>query len=102
TDAITQSSTLSLHDALPISMYPEFKTMPVAGVRTASGAVQPVRIQQSRIATDSEIHVIPVRENIYVLTGPGGNVTVQVGKQGILDRKSTRLNSSHEWISYAV
>ncbi len=66
------------------TMYPEFKIMPVAGVRTASGAVQPVRIQQSRIATDSEIHVIPVRENIYVLTGPGGNVTVQVGKQGIL------------------
>ncbi len=66
------------------TMYPEFKTMLVAGVRTASGAVQPVRIQQSQIATDSEIHVIPVRENIYVLTGPGGNVTVQVGKQGIL------------------
>ena len=43
-----------------------------------------MRIQRSQVAPDSEIHVTPVRENIYVLTGPGGNVTVQVGKQGIL------------------
>src|SRR5437762_151359 len=65
------------------TMYPEFKTMLVAGARTAPAAVQPA-IQQRQIAPDSEIHVIPVRENIWVLTGPGGNVTVQVGKQGIL------------------
>src|SRR5207247_3159195 len=27
---------------------------------------------------------------------------VQVDAEDLLDRKSTRLNSSHEWISYAV
>src|SRR5438067_7535210 len=75
------------------TMYPEFKTMLVAGVRTASGAVQPVRIQQSQIATDSEIHVIPVRENIYVLTGPGGNVTVQVCKPPLHHQYAVRPGS---------
>src|SRR5207247_8630592 len=29
-------------------------------------------------------------------------IKINVGRTGSLDRKSTRLNSSHEWISYAV
>src|SRR5207247_9868878 len=31
-----------------------------------------------------------------------GGGEVQAGARGAEDRKSTRLNSSHEWISYAV
>ena len=31
-----------------------------------------------------EIHVLPLRENMYMLVGAGGNITVQVGKDGIL------------------
>ena len=31
-----------------------------------------------------EIHVLPVRDNIYMLVGAGGNITVQIGKDGIL------------------
>jgi glyoxylase-like metal-dependent hydrolase (beta-lactamase superfamily II) len=31
-----------------------------------------------------EIHVLPVQGNIYMLVGAGGNVTVQVGKDGVL------------------
>jgi glyoxylase-like metal-dependent hydrolase (beta-lactamase superfamily II) len=31
-----------------------------------------------------EIHVLPVQGNIYMLTGAGGNITVQVGKDGVL------------------
>ena len=31
-----------------------------------------------------EIHVLPVRENIYMLVGSGGNITVQTGDEGIL------------------
>jgi cyclase len=31
-----------------------------------------------------EIHVLPVRDNIYMLVGAGGNITVQVGKDGVL------------------
>jgi glyoxylase-like metal-dependent hydrolase (beta-lactamase superfamily II) len=31
-----------------------------------------------------EIHVLPLRENMYMLVGAGGDITVQVGKDGIL------------------
>ena len=31
-----------------------------------------------------EIQTIPVQGNIYLLTGAGGNITVQVGDQGVL------------------
>jgi cyclase len=31
-----------------------------------------------------EIHILPVRDNIYMLVGAGGNITVQVGKDGVL------------------
>jgi cyclase len=33
---------------------------------------------------DAEIHVLPVQGNISMLVGDGGNITVQIGKQGIL------------------
>src|SRR5438105_8498729 len=35
-------------------------------------------------------------------TRRGGNVLGTMWRHKIRDRKSTRLNSSHEWISYAV
>src|ERR1700681_2532963 len=31
-----------------------------------------------------EIHVLPVQGNVYMLVGAGGNITVQVGKDGVL------------------
>jgi len=41
---------------------------------TAVGLAQPA----------GEVHVFPVRGNIYVLTGAGGNITLQTGKDGVL------------------
>lgn len=35
-------------------------------------------------ADDVRIHVEPVQHNIYLLAGAGGNVTVQVGAEGVL------------------
>lgn len=32
----------------------------------------------------AEVHSLPVQGNIHMLVGPGGNVTVQAGKQGVL------------------
>jgi cyclase len=32
--------------------------------------------------TDGEIHTWPIRDNVYLLTGDGGNIVVQVGDQG--------------------
>ncbi len=33
--------------------------------------------------TDGEIHIQPVRGNIYMLVGDGGNIVVQVGNEGV-------------------
>lgn len=32
----------------------------------------------------AELHVLPVQGNIYMLVGPGGNITIQTGKDGVL------------------
>jgi glyoxylase-like metal-dependent hydrolase (beta-lactamase superfamily II) len=49
---------------------------------SAAQAQQPVppRIDFDKV----EIHTLPVQGNVYMLTGGGGNVTVQTGKDGIL------------------
>ena len=31
-----------------------------------------------------ELHVIPVQGNVYMLMGAGGNITIQVGADGVL------------------
>src|SRR5579864_2491417 len=31
-----------------------------------------------------QIHVLPVQGNVYMLAGAGGNITLQVGKEGVL------------------
>src|SRR2546427_8538117 len=71
--ATTEIYTLSLHDALPIS-----SEAPVYSVRDPDGVRQQVRWQELLTLAGRDIQ--------------GGN----------LDRKSTRLNSSHSQISYAV
>ncbi len=32
----------------------------------------------------AELHVVPVQGNVYMLVGAGGNITLQVGKEGVL------------------
>src|SRR2546430_12610723 len=76
--ATTEIYTLSLHDALPIS----FTTQPPAGA-WANAAISPA------------LQVTVVDESGDLV--PGGSVRLALG-----DRKSTRLNSSHSQISYAV
>jgi cyclase len=39
---------------------------------------------QSRDFADVEIEVLQVRDNIYMLVGEGGNITVQTGSDGVL------------------
>src|SRR2546428_6399136 len=71
--ATTEIYTLSLHDALPISL----------GTRSSPGRAR--RHPRARAST----------------RGSAGNRGRTPGR-GCLDRKSTRLNSSHDQISYAV
>ncbi len=37
-----------------------------------------------RNPADAEIHILPVQGNVYMLVGAGGNITVQVGDDGVL------------------
>jgi cyclase len=44
-------------------------------------ALSPLALAQ---ASDGEVHVLPAQGNIYMLVGAGGNITVQIGKDGVL------------------
>src|SRR3712207_9495346 len=81
--ATTEISTLSLHDALPIF---DITEVTVVGVLYMGG------YQEERIA-------------LVVEYGVGDVLAVKLNGEivdGRKDRKSTRLNSSHANISYAV
>src|SRR2546427_4108251 len=73
--ATTEIYTLSLHDALPISRWPH----------GCGGVLGPLRRPQN-----------------FLAESPGSSRQIRMpgGQPG--DRKSTRLNSSHSQISYAV
>ena len=40
--------------------------------------------QQQQNFDKVEVHVLPVQGNVYMLVGAGGNITLQVGKDGVL------------------
>src|SRR2546422_8055522 len=80
--ATTEIYTLSLHDALPISLLEKALTPPL-----------PERI----------VFLVQAEVADRVAAAPGSKTygALSIGVQA-LDRKSTRLNSSHGYISYAV
>src|SRR3712207_8924419 len=86
--ATTEIYTLSLHDALPIS----HELLPDGGVH--------VRLERDRAARPVAPPPLgPVRPP---RRGPARGRALAGGRAPPADRKSTRLNSSHANISYAV
>src|SRR2546430_14590731 len=81
--ATTEIYTLSLHDALPIYEDP-VRQIVVVGVRV---------VQEPAFLDD---------EATGVGAQPSGVPASRPAAGGFRDRKSTRLNSSHSQISYAV
>ena len=72
----------------PATIYPEFMAKlkdPAAADAAAKAELvpRPGPPEVSRAVDpdphDGEIHILPVRDNIYMLVGDGGNITVQVG-----------------------
>src|ERR1700683_967858 len=61
-----------------------------ATIGRTSGNSVPLRAPWAIAATllavsftsSAEVHILPVRGNVYMLVGAGGNVTVQAGEQG--------------------
>src|SRR5256885_11174387 len=83
--ATTEIYTLSLHDALPISI-------PNASVvAIASGGSTRAMNARKRVGLARSISLMG-----------GSLVSLRGGRNAAADRKSTRLNSSHLVISYAV
>jgi glyoxylase-like metal-dependent hydrolase (beta-lactamase superfamily II) len=53
----------------------------------AAVLAQPVHAAERTPAPDyskAQVHILPVRGNIYMLAGAGGNITVQTGNDGVL------------------
>src|SRR5260370_18992514 len=71
------------------TMYPDFgaklKTATeaegLARTRPSAGPPQTSRAVDSE-PHDGEIHVMPLRNNVYLLAGDGGNIVLQVGDEG--------------------
>src|SRR5207249_7428232 len=89
--APTQLSTLSLHDALPIS------SIDVPGTASAAGAWD-LYHSIKRSVSSVEMYA-PCTRNGSLFPGGKNNMSPLPSS---VDRKSTRLNSSHVSISYAV
>src|SRR5207247_10090720 len=93
----TPIDTLSLHDALPISAHDGLRPRPgTAGddrrmLPGGPDAARPLRRARPRL----------LRQDVRV-ERPAALRSPQLKGHLRRDRKSTRLNSSHEWISYAV
>src|SRR3989475_4114450 len=89
--ATTEIYTLSLHDALPIYAEGEEELEPARDLLAA---------HQSRTIALSVLDLTAYEVGNALLRGQAKANADQVGT--VLDRKSTRLNSSHSQISYAV
>jgi glyoxylase-like metal-dependent hydrolase (beta-lactamase superfamily II) len=62
-------------------MYPEYRL----AMRTAAVSVAPGPASQAQTeAPQPGIHVQHVRGNVYMLSGAGGNITIDVGNEGVL------------------
>src|SRR5205085_9329291 len=99
--APSENSTLSLHDALPISRGRSLHKPRAHGVeiRLLEAAVEQVLL-------DAAVELVQGAEGQLHLVGLDPKPVAQplpfLGIGLGIDRKSTRLNSSHSQISYAV
>src|SRR5207244_6176445 len=92
---------LSLHDALPIWVFMARMFYPIESYSTSKPGYRLLPFRFLRLDSKSELLVNEVGEFVIA---PLGTVRALIEKQLApgSDRKSTRLNSSHQIISYAV
>src|SRR5690606_41881233 len=90
--APTDTYTLSLHDALPISVPAEYGELPskaLAAIDFTSYSLDAARTAATFLEPGGQLHLVHA-------------IAKESGVALPSDRKSTRLNSSHVKISYAV
>jgi cyclase len=82
------------------SMYPGLAarlrevTNPETLLAPATGRTSEISRAVDPEPRDGQIHVLPVRDNVYMLVGDGGNIVVQIGKRGpfVVDTGSGALS----------
>src|SRR5207244_12645318 len=95
-------SLLSLHDALPIFLHVAIELV-VEFVRAERGFIMLVDEGTNRVWGKATRNIDPQALE-RVLSGKDANNQPEISRtiiQETIDRKSTRLNSSHQIISYA-
>src|SRR5699024_12094601 len=100
--AITETYTLSLHDALPISLYAVPKvdnkqTETKENTTSKNEFLNSLAASQKAPEIQYKVTIPSDTDSLYKVLEEN-SVDINVKK----DRKSTRLNSSHVSISYAV
>src|SRR5207248_7600386 len=93
--------TLSLHDALPISQAHDHRGVALPGPEATVKAKKIVIGVLLAVIGLPVLLVLVVVVSVAILDRTNGTI-VSSGKPIQKDRKSTRLNSSHRTISYAV
>jgi glyoxylase-like metal-dependent hydrolase (beta-lactamase superfamily II) len=77
------------------TLYPEFalKLQTPASIPSPSMTPRIGRVTQAVPADTGEVRVQPVQGNVYMLAGAGGNIAVQIGRQGVvvIDTGSGRM-----------
>src|SRR2546430_11697963 len=91
--ATTEIYTLSLHDALPISS--------LTDTRSADYYRRALELMPGGVNSPVRAMRAIGRDPIFIARGEGAEL-IDVDGNRYVDRKSTRLNSSHSQISYAV
>src|SRR5690606_41623500 len=90
--ATTEIYTLSLHDALPICL----------GLETIQDNVGNVIIRKPATSGMENRKTVVLQSHLDMVHQKNNDTEFDFDSEGIRDRKSTRLNSSHVKISYAV
>src|SRR5207253_9051847 len=96
--APTQTSPLSLHDALPISVVTAINDGTIKTPQQGNAKVTEVKDEIHRM----EAAATELSEKHRKIMADKEETITAFARQTALDRKSTRLNSSHVAISYAV
>src|SRR5262249_7383277 len=67
------------------TIYPEYKPGKASPVKLAGKVVRD-RVPQLKNSENKpgDLTVVPLRENVYLIAGAGGNITVTVGIDGVL------------------
>src|SRR5205085_4178214 len=93
---------LSLHDALPICIKPKDGEPTPLGSFVPLACTAPVVNVSATAGNQEESFVVVNPTNTNNLVVLSNTTTNSIFRAYSLDRKSTRLNSSHSQISYAV